>query len=385
VDRLKIYKSWKETSFILRKNRFTLLVEENGKILNAYLPNTGRMEEYLVEGSRFFLTPIKTNKFKYRAVATYYQDSFIFLDTIKINSIVWQLILANKLPGFNDTASVVREYSVGDTRIDFMLKDREGRSSLVEVKTCTLCHNGVAMFPDAPSQRACRHLDVLQDKSLSGWKTSMIFLIPNRNAKTFMPNFHTDYDFARKFMSTPNVCFNAFKINFVDPVTVDLDRCEELKIDRATVLEHCTPSGSYAMVIRNDRNQTIKVGRLGEIPFKKGYYLYIGSALRSVENRVKRHGKTIKSSFWHIDFIVPGPMKIEKIYIIRRRDRIESKLVKAMMGISEGVIRHFGATDSDQESHLLYFADTPVRKSAFITALLDFKTFSDGTNKYSFP
>ncbi|HDO19110.1 MAG TPA: DUF123 domain-containing protein, partial [Thermoplasmatales archaeon] len=47
--------------------------------------------------------------------------------------------------------------------------------------------------------------------------------------------------------------------------------------------------GSYAIVMRLDREQNIEVGSLGEIRFRRGYYLYVGSALNGLENRIKRH------------------------------------------------------------------------------------------------
>jgi Uri superfamily endonuclease len=47
--------------------------------------------------------------------------------------------------------------------------------------------------------------------------------------------------------------------------------------------------GTYVLLIEIKKNCKIKVGRLGEIKFKKGLYAYIGSALNSLEKRIRKN------------------------------------------------------------------------------------------------
>lgn len=48
------------------------------------------------------------------------------------------------------------EVKVGNSRIDF-----QDGNTFIEVKGCSLVENGVAMFPDAPTERGRRHLEEL--------------------------------------------------------------------------------------------------------------------------------------------------------------------------------------------------------------------------------
>ena len=46
--------------------------------------------------------------------------------------------------------------------------------------------------------------------------------------------------------------------------------------------------GSYCLIINVEKDTKIKIGKkLGIINFKKGCYVYVGSAMNSLESRVK--------------------------------------------------------------------------------------------------
>ena len=47
--------------------------------------------------------------------------------------------------------------------------------------------------------------------------------------------------------------------------------------------------GSYILVIELKEEKIIQIGKLGKIHFKKGFYVYIGSALNGLEQRITRH------------------------------------------------------------------------------------------------
>lgn len=48
--------------------------------------------------------------------------------------------------------------------------------------------------------------------------------------------------------------------------------------------------GSYCLIINIKKDTEIKIGKkLGFINFKKGCYVYVGSAMNCLEYRVKRH------------------------------------------------------------------------------------------------
>jgi sugar fermentation stimulation protein A len=381
VHPLRLYDDWREASFIARPNRFTLVLKSGGRELRAFIPNTGRLEEYLVEGGVFYLTTSPTEKFTYRAVSTYYQDSHVLLDTWKINDLTEALIRGKKLPGCGDVVKIRRERPLKEIRPDFLLGEGNGKTRLLEVKTCTLCHRGVALFPDAPSARAARHIARLVDFAAQGRSASMVFIVPHGGARIFMPNFHTDREFAERFISTRNFTgdfsLRAYGLTMTDPVTVDLDSVRELAIDYGRARTNTTGSGSYVLVLANDRPRRIEVGRLGHLEFPKGWYAYVGSALGSLEARIGRHGKTAKKRFWHIDYVTPEPMPVVKAFLIRRKDRIETGLASRIRELCESAVEGFGASDSPEPSHLFYFRVPPHRLRRFMDVILDFRTFTE--------
>jgi Uri superfamily endonuclease len=61
---------------------------------------------------------------------------------------------------------------------------------------------------------------------------------------------------------------------------------------------------TYILIIKLSRSVQVTVGKLGEILFKRGNYVYIGSAGRGLNGRIKRHGKKEKKCHWHIDYLL---------------------------------------------------------------------------------
>ena len=48
--------------------------------------------------------------------------------------------------------------------------------------------------------------------------------------------------------------------------------------------------GCYCLIIEVDEDKTIQIGKkLGKIQFKKGFYVYVGSAMNSLYARINRH------------------------------------------------------------------------------------------------
>ncbi|MHC1564193.1 MAG: DNA/RNA nuclease SfsA [Candidatus Hecatellaceae archaeon] len=88
------------------------------------------------------------------------------------------------------------EPRLGGTRLDFLLEKKGGGRLLVEVKSCTLAENGVAMFPDAPTERGRRHLETLARMAGGGWRAAIVFLAQREDVERFQPNHREDPRFA---------------------------------------------------------------------------------------------------------------------------------------------------------------------------------------------
>ena len=66
----------------------------------------------------------------------------------------------------------------------------------MEVKGVTLEEEGVVRFPDAPSQRAVKHLEELVRAREEGYETYVFFVIQMKDVKYFTPNRETHPEFA---------------------------------------------------------------------------------------------------------------------------------------------------------------------------------------------
>ncbi|MGN0097894.1 MAG: DUF123 domain-containing protein [Candidatus Methanomethylophilaceae archaeon] len=59
--------------------------------------------------------------------------------------------------------------------------------------------------------------------------------------------------------------------------------------------------GTYVLIITLGSDLTTEVGALGTLSFPAGTYLYAGSALGGLDQRVSRHIRREKTVRWHID------------------------------------------------------------------------------------
>ena len=95
------------------------------------------------------------------------------------------------------TVTVKGEYVYGGSRLDFYVKDAEEKETLVEVKGVTLEEDGVAMFPDAPTERGVKHIRELMRAVEEGYSACIVFVIQMKGVKAFTPNDRTHSAFGR--------------------------------------------------------------------------------------------------------------------------------------------------------------------------------------------
>jgi Uri superfamily endonuclease len=120
--------------------------------------------------------------------------------------------------------------------------------------------------------------------------------------------------------------------------------------------------GTYALVCRSSCAAEIAVGRLGVLPVRRGFYVYVGSAFGpgGLRARVGRHVKRSPNRHWHVDYLWPV-LRIREIWYAHERVRREhewARILRHAMGGSLPLPR-FGASDCRCESHLAFFAKAP--------------------------
>jgi len=110
--------------------------------------------------------------------------------------------------------------------------------------------------------------------------------------------------------------------------------------------------GIYCLIIDIKKNISPIIGALGKILFKKGKYVYVGSAQNSIEKRVDRHFSKNKKIKWHIDYLLSNPIvKIEKA-LYKKAGREQECKIACFFNKSEKPIKDFGCSDCSCYSHL---------------------------------
>jgi Uri superfamily endonuclease len=120
--------------------------------------------------------------------------------------------------------------------------------------------------------------------------------------------------------------------------------------------------GIYCLVFHNPEC-TIGVGALGEVSFRKGWHIYIGSALGS--GGLKRLGRHItlsaekdKRPKWHVDYLLTNEnFPLRYAVFATTTLRLECLLASALGG---GNIVGFGCSDCACPSHLVFRESNPL-------------------------
>ena len=119
--------------------------------------------------------------------------------------------------------------------------------------------------------------------------------------------------------------------------------------------------GTYSLILKLENDQHIEIGKLGKFLFKKGYYVYSGSALGGF-GRVKYQLKKNKNKRWHIDYLLDNA-KIIKIFLSEVEKNYEHEVSKSLSNSknAEVLVRGFGSSDCKEgcPSHLIYFSENP--------------------------
>jgi len=102
----------------------------------------------------------------------------------------------------------------------------------------------------------------------------------------------------------------------------------------------------------------VRVGSLGRIRFKRGYYTYVGSARRGMRPRVARHLAKEKRKRWHIDWLTTQPGVVPIAVASTTLTGLECKIVTVLSSRANRRVDGFGCSDCECESHLYYFSNT---------------------------
>ncbi|KAA0259248.1 DNA/RNA nuclease SfsA [Deferribacter autotrophicus] len=191
--------------FLKRYKRFMVDFERNGVVETAFNPNTGSMKGLLNEGCLIALSISDNTKRKYKYTVEGFQldGNWVYTNTINVNRIVEYYIKDGAIKELYPYDYLKREYSIGDSRIDFYL-EKDGRKILVEVKNVTLLNdNGIAAFPDAKTERGRKHLRLLTEMSKQGYDCYIFYVIAV-DAKSFECAWYIDSLYCKEYKEALN-------------------------------------------------------------------------------------------------------------------------------------------------------------------------------------
>ena len=228
------------------------------------------------------------------------------------------------------------------------------------------------MFPDAITSRGKRHIEELASLAGRKCKAVVLFLVHNPGVRFFLPEYHTDLEFARTLYRLKD------KVTVI-PLAVKWKR--DLTLDRMTrvldipwgiVEREAEDRGSYLLILRLSKAVTLEVGKLGKVRFKEGFYLYVGSAMTRLSKRVERHRRLEKKKFWHIDYLREA-CGFHAALPVLSSDDLECEMGKALSKISGEEIPGFGSSDCSCPSHLFRMNSDPLDSTAFHEILQYFR------------
>ena len=176
--------------FIERPNRFIALVDIKGSTEPVHVKNTGRCRELLVPGCTVYLSVADNpdRKTKYDLIAVQKGSMLINMDSQIPNDVAEEWLRSGAL--FSENAHIRREVTHGKSRFDFYIEDGT-RKAFLEVKGCTLEKDGVALFPDAPTERGVKHLNELRACLDADYEAYVLLVIQMKGCKKFKPNDET--------------------------------------------------------------------------------------------------------------------------------------------------------------------------------------------------
>ena len=205
------YEDMIEGQFVRRRNRFIAEVMIGEQVEAVHVRNTGRLKELFVEGVPVLLLPASNpeRKTKYSLICVRKKGLWVNVDSTAPNQVVEEMVREGRL--FSDITYIKREKTFGNSRFDLYL-EHGGRKHYIEVKGVTLEVNGVARFPDAPTERGIKQIYELIEAKRQGYQASIIFIIQMKGVRAFGLNRkdHPDFAEALKAAKTAGVEILAF-------------------------------------------------------------------------------------------------------------------------------------------------------------------------------
>jgi sugar fermentation stimulation protein A len=160
----------------------------DGREITVHCPNSGSMLGCGTPGLAVLLSRSANPHRKYAHTLEMVRlgETWVGVNTGLTNRLVREGLEAGLFPEAGGFTSIRPEVKVGRSRLDFLLSGGEGDCYL-EIKNCSLAENGVALFPDAVTERGTRHLRELLSLRQAGQRAGVVFCVQRTDTECFAP------------------------------------------------------------------------------------------------------------------------------------------------------------------------------------------------------
>lgn len=194
-----------EGILLKREKRFLSYVKlKNGEEVIAHCANPGSMKGNAVPGSPVWLLDfgpdhVKSGKkLRYKWLFVVSDGIKVCVDTSLANPIVEEALKAKQIPALAAYEEVQREFTVGDSRFDFVLRARAEKlpDTLVEVKSVSMGEGKLGSFPDSITKRGQKHVLGLGELAQKKKRAVLLFMNMREggNAVTTAKDIDPEYD-----------------------------------------------------------------------------------------------------------------------------------------------------------------------------------------------
>jgi A/G-specific adenine glycosylase len=194
------YNNIRQGIFKERPNRFIAYIDIDGVRETVHVKNTGRCAELLRPGATVYIqesdNPVR--KTGWDLIAVEKGDRMINMDSQVPNKLVKEWLEEGNL--FQHITLIRPEYTYGNSRFDLYI-EADGRKIFIEVKGVTLEENDIVRFPDAPSERAVKHVEELKAALDEGYEAYVFFVVQMKGVRYFTPNMDTHPAFGKALES----------------------------------------------------------------------------------------------------------------------------------------------------------------------------------------
>lgn len=182
--------------FLERPNRYLAKVRIEGKEVPAHVPDPGRLPGLLIPGRRVRLlyNPGPQRKTEYTLVLVWHDSHWVSVFPVFANTLVKDALSRGGIPCLAGYTEFAGEVKYGSSRFDFKLTYPK-ITAFMEVKSVSHVEETVGKFPDAPTERGCKHLKELIDLREQGYRAIVLFVSQRPDTRTITSNDAIDPKF----------------------------------------------------------------------------------------------------------------------------------------------------------------------------------------------